>query len=264
LLRDARINVLAASGLAAIDDPDVGRMLVKRYRNFRAPQRPKIVSLLSSRVSFAHALVEGIEHGKIPRDDLSAFQVRQIQNLGDVSLRRRVAEVWGEVRDTPAEKKRVIDSLKRSLTPERLESADRRAGRALFTKTCQNCHRLYGEGGEVGPDLTGANRNNLDYLLGNIVDPSGVVDKDYRMTILVTDDGRVLSGLVTGRTQRTITLHTATESVTLDRQSIVDEKVTEKSPMPEGLLDNLDATQIRDLTAYLTHPSQVPLPDDAG
>ena len=263
LLRDARLNVLAAQGLASIDDPKVGQMLVARYQNFRAPQRPQIISILASRASFAAELLDAIRNGRIPRNDLSAFQVRQIHSLDDPALSAAVAEVWGEVRETPEEKQRVIETLRQSLTPEHLASADRGAGRALFATACQNCHRLYGAGGQIGPDLTGGNRSDLDYLLSNIVDPSAVVDKDYRMTLVVTDDGRVLSGLVTARSDRTLTLHTATESLTLDRRDLVEERVTEKSPMPEGLLDNLTSTQIRDLIGYLSHPSQVSLPADS-
>lgn len=260
LLRDARLNVTAAQGLASIDDPEVARMLVARYRNFRAPERPKVVSILASRVSFASVLLEAIGEGRIPRDALSAFQVRQIHSLGDASLRETVAEVWGEVRESPEQKRRAIEALRSELTPGRLAGADRSGGRATFVAACQNCHRLYGQGGEIGPDLTGGDRGNLDYLLGNVVDPSAVVDKDYRMTLVVTEDGRVFSGLVTARTDRTLTLHTATESVTLDRRDVAEQRVTEKSPMPEGLLDSLTPDQIRDLIAYLTYPSQVPLP----
>ncbi len=262
LLRDARFNVVAAQGLASIDDPEVGRLLVARYRNFRAPQRPKVVSILASRASFAMVLLKAMRSGDIPRDALSAFQVRQIHNLGDEELSAAVAEVWGGVRETSEEKQRVIETLRDTLTPEQLAAADRGAGRALFVKNCQNCHRLYGEGGQIGPDLTGGNRDDLDYLLSNIVDPSAVVDKDYRMTLVATDDGRVLSGLVTARTDRTLKLHTATESLTIDRREVADEKLTEKSPMPAGLLDNLTPNEIRDLISYLAHPSQVSLPAD--
>jgi putative heme-binding domain-containing protein len=138
--------------------------------------------------------------------------------------------------------------------------ADKRRGRALFVKLCQNCHRLYGEGAKVGPDLTGGNRSNLDYLLSNIVDPSGVVDKDYRMTVLLTEDDRILNGLVIEETDRTITIQTATEQLTLDRESIQSRKVTDKSPMPDGLLDSLSLEQITDLIGYLRHPTQVALP----
>lgn len=258
LLTDARMNVLAARGLSSIGDREIAELLIRRYRNFRGPKRPQVISILTSRPSFARPLLEAIADGKIPREDLSAFGVRQLQSLGEVDLSRRVAEVWGEVRATPEKQQQQIGELKQSLSPDRLAAANRSRGRVLFEKTCQNCHRLYGEGGEVGPDLTGSDRSNLDYLLSNIVDPSGVVDKDYRMTIVLLDDGRIVSGLVTAETGRTVTVHTESESMTLDRRQIEDRKVTEKSPMPEGLLENLSPEQIRDLVAYLTHPSQVP------
>ena len=158
LLRDARLNVTAAQGLASIDDPEVARMLVERYRNFRAPERPKIVSILASRASFASVLLDAIRDGRIPREALSAFQVRQIHSLGEPRLRETVAEVWGEVRESPEEKRRAIETLRSELTPERLAEADRTAGRATFVDACQNCHRLYGQGGEIGPDLTGGDR----------------------------------------------------------------------------------------------------------
>ncbi len=259
LLGDNRMNVTAAGGLAKFDDPAIGDALVKRYRSFRAPFRPQVISILSSRKSFALALLAAMEKGKIPRDDLSAFQVRQIHSFGDTALSDQVSRVWGEVHETSVEKQQTITALKSSLTAATLDQADRRNGRQIFAKACQTCHRLYGEGGKVGPDLTGSNRDNLDYLLGNIVDPSGVVDKNYRMSILILNDGRVISGMITDETDRTITIQTATESLTLPKKSIENRKITDQSPMPDGLLDNLTANQIRDLISYLAHPSQVPL-----
>ena len=77
-----------------------------------------------------------------------------------------------------------------------MKRADLSQGRALFKKTCATCHRLFGEGEQVGPDITGSNRANLDYLLENVVDPSAVLGKDYRMSVLALADGRVISGLV--------------------------------------------------------------------
>lgn len=261
LLKNGHLNVLAAQGLATYDDPAVGKAIVERYKNFRAPQRPKIVSILSSRVVFATALLDAIGQGKIPRADLSAFQVRQIHALGDDQLSEQVGREWGEIRETDAQKQSAIETIKRRLTGDVLAAADRSAGRSLFVKQCQNCHQLYGQGGKVGPDLTGANRSNLDYLLGNVIDPSGVVDKDFRMTLVLTEDGRVISGLVTERTERTVTVQTATEAVTINRDQISSEKQTDLSPMPEGLLDNLSAEQVRNLVGYLVHPSQVTLPE---
>lgn len=259
LLGDNHLNVLAARGLSSFDDPQIARSIVGRYWGFRGPYQPQIISILASRREFAAVLVDAIREGQIPRDDLSAYQVRQIRGLGDESLNQQLSEVWGEVRDSPEEKLQQIKSIEQMLASA--ASSDKKQGRALFVKHCQTCHRLYGEGAKVGPDLTGGNRGNLDYLLSNIVDPSAVVDKDFRMSVLLTDDGRVLNGLVTEESDRTLTMQTATENLTLDKEEIQSRRKTEKSPMPDGLLDTLTAEQVRDLIGYLRHPSQVPLPE---
>ncbi|MEL6108747.1 MAG: PVC-type heme-binding CxxCH protein [Planctomycetota bacterium] len=259
LLGDARVNVVAARGLSKFDDPAIATALIKRYGRFRAPYRPMIVSILSSRRSFAHALLDAVGKNRIPKQDLTAFDVRQILAFEDARLRAKVGQFWGEIRESSGEKLAQIERLKRELDAAVLGDADKSHGRALFKKNCQNCHRLYGEGGNVGPDLTGANRSNLDYLLGNIVDPSAVVDKDYRMTVLLLDDGRIISGLVLDRSEKTTKIQTATELLVVNNDSIEQEKLTEKSPMPEGMLDTISDSDIKDLFGYLTHPSQVEL-----
>jgi putative heme-binding domain-containing protein len=110
----------------------------------------------------------------------------------------------------------------------------------------------------VGPDLTGSGRDNVDYLLDNIIDPSAVVNADYRMSVVDLQDGRTLNGLIAAKTARTIPLKTMTETVTLERSQI--EKIQEStlSLMPEGLLETLTETQVRDLFAYLMTRTQVP------
>lgn len=256
LLSDPRMNVLAVQGLAKFDNPEAARLLVSRYGNVRAPYRPQVMSILVSRVSFAKIMLAAMAEGKIPRDDLSAYQVRQMQAFVDPSLNELIGEVWGEVRQSSNEKRTSIDRWKVQLESES-SATDLGNGRKLFAKNCQSCHRLYGEGEQVGPDLTGGQRDNLDYLLHNIVDPSAVVDKDYRMTKLLTEDGRLITGLVTAETERTITIRTATESLVFDKQSIESQEITDKSPMPDGLLDTLSHQQVHDLISYLRHPTQV-------
>src|SRR5690606_24767135 len=143
---------------------------------------------------------------------------------------------------------------------EVLANAELAEGRRLYQELCGKCHKLYGEGGEIGPDLTGSNRNNLDYLLENIIAPSAVIDKDFRLQIVQLTDGRVLSGYVAAEGVATVTLQTQTEKLVLPVAEIAARKATAASPMPEGLLQNLSESQIRDLLAYLKLPSQVPLP----
>ncbi len=256
-LLDVRgLNTTAARGLALFDDPAIGKQLAKNYRKFTAG----IMDTLVSRPAFAKAMLAEMAAGKIPRSDLSAFHVRQIRAFNDEALTKQLTEVWGELRDSSADKKQLIENLKNDLKPTVLAKANLSQGRMLFTAVCGACHMMYGQGGKIGPDLTGSGRANLDYLLENIADPSGVVSADYRMSVLTLKDGRVLSGVIAEKNERTLTLRTLVETMTVDLSEIAKQETSPLSMMPEGLLLALQPAQVRDLIAYLMHPVQVPLP----
>ena len=110
---------------------------------------------------------------------------------------------------------------------------------------------LNGEGGVLGPDLTGAARDNLGYLLENILSPSEVIQDDYRMVVVTTHDGRTYMGNLAGETDRTITLRIVGQDVVVDRSAIQSTEVSTASLMPEGLLKTLTDEQVLDLVAYL-------------
>ncbi len=260
-LLGARIlNATAVRGLALFDDVKIGQSLAATYGKFYPAERPAVMDTLVSRPSFAGPLLDEVARGKIPRADLTAFHARQILAFKDDPLTKQLREVWGDVRESAADKRALIARLKSRLTPEVLAQADRSQGRLVFQNVCSACHTLYGQGGKVGPDLTGSGRANLDYLLENLADPSAEVAADYRMTILTLADGRVLSGVVASRSERTVTLRLLTEETVLERSAIAKEETLPISLMPEGLLLAFSPTQVRDLLAYLMHPVQVPLP----
>ena len=189
---------------------------------------------------------------------MTPFHARQVRSLNDPALTQQLAKVWGELRDSPEEKKKSIVEMKTKLSSTALASADKGQGRAVFNMACAVCHTLYGQGGRVGPDLTGSGRDNLDYLLDNIIDPSAVVNADFRMSVVGLKDGRTLNGMVSEKTDRTITLKTMTETVTLNRGELASVQESSLSLMPEGLLESLNETQVRDLIAYLMNRTQVP------
>lgn len=255
------LNSVAVRGLAQFDDPAIGEKLAKGYRNFHPSERPAVLDTLVARPTFARALLAEVAVGKFPRADVTAFHARQIRSFNDALLNAQLAKAWGELREAAADKRALIAKLKPQLTPEVFAKADKSAGRAVFNLACAACHRLYGQGGEVGPDLTGSGRDNLDYLLDNIADPSAVVSADFRMTVANLKDGRTLNALVTARTERTLTLKTMTETLTVQRSDVTSLQESALSLMPEGLLEALTAEQQRDLLAYLMHKTQVPLPE---
>jgi putative membrane-bound dehydrogenase-like protein len=264
LVRVRFLNSVAVRGLALFDDPEIGRSLARNYRSFHPSERSAAIEVLVSRPAFARALLDQVAAGKIRREEITAFHARQILSLGDLALTRRLSEVWGELRGSADDRRARMAELKSRLDAATLAAADRGRGRALFDRLCASCHRLHGQGGEIGPDLTGSGRDNIDYLLENIVDPGATVSADFRMVVVALRDGRVLNGLVKAQTARTLTLQTQTEALNLDRDEIEGIRPSGSSLMPDGLLDPLKPDEIRDLIAYLSHATQVPLPSEAS
>jgi putative membrane-bound dehydrogenase-like protein len=263
LLRVRFLNATAVRGLALFDDPEIGRSLAANYKAFHHSERAAVLDTLVSRPTFARALLDAMAGGKVPPTELTAFHARQIRSLNQPELDRKLAEVWGELRDSGPEKRALIARIKSQLSPTVLTASNPGRGRVVFNKLCGSCHTLYGRGGQVGPDLTGAGRDNLDYLLENIVDPSATVTADFRMVVVAMQDGRVLNGIVKSRNDHTLTLQTQNELLVLDRGEIEGLKPTTASLMPEGQLESIAETEVRDLFAYLMGRVQALLPADS-
>lgn len=262
-LADAGLRRDALRGLAAFDDAETPRAILTVYGELPLADQRDALATLSSRVSFATALLEAVEKKQIPAGHLTAELVRQLVNLKDENLAKQIERTWGTVRESTADRAALIAHYKRLVTEPvspglALRPLDVELGRAVFVKTCQQCHTLFGKGGKVGPDLTGSNRANLDYLLSNVLDPSAVMAKEYQPTIVVAN-GRVLTGIVRATTADAITLQTANETVIVPRGDIDEMKPSEKSMMPDDLLKHLQPHEVRALVAYLGGAGQTPI-----
>jgi putative membrane-bound dehydrogenase-like protein len=261
VLRVRFLNTVAARGLARFDDPSIGDRLAAAYQSFHPTERDALIETLVSRPAFARALLAQIPAGRIPREQITPFHARQIRSFNDPALTRQLAETWGDLREPAADKRGLIAKLEVELAPAALSAANKSQGRALFNLLCAACHILHGEGAAIGPDLTGAGRQDLDYLLENIADPGAVVTADFRMSVVKLKDGRTLNGFLAARTGRTLTIQSMAETHTVERTDVISLEESSQSIMPEGLLETLTIDQRRDLIAYLMHPSQVPLPE---
>lgn len=240
----------AILGLANYDDPEVPNRVLNQWKRDTV-HRAVAIDVLVSRVSYAKVLLDRIAKQELPREAITPFHARQIQSLGDESLVKQLGEVWGEVRDTPEALKSEIANWKTLLAPEVIARADPAKGKTTFLFACGACHKLYGEGGAIGPDLTGSDRHNLDYLLGNIVNPNEVVPADYLLTVFTLKDGRVVSGVVPEQNEKTVTIQTPVERLTIPADTITKRESMPVSLMPEGLLKTMDEATVKDLVAYL-------------
>jgi len=262
LLADRILCSPALRGLAAFSDEATPKLILQHYASFTEEEKSDAVHTLASRPTYALALLEAVERKQIPRGDLSAFTVRQMLALKHKQVAERLGQVWGTIRPASQEKAALMAKYKKQLTPDSLKDADRSHGRLVYAKNCAACHRLFDDGGTAGPELTGSQRANLDYVLENMLDPSALVAGEYQVTILATKNGRTLTGIIKQETDKTVMVQTQNESIIVPKSEIEARERSPLSMMPEGLLDKLTKEEVRDLVAYLASPSQVPLPKE--
>ncbi len=258
LLNDNTLRSAALRGLASFDQPETAGVLLKLYPQLDGNERRLAISTLSVRPASAKALMKAVGEKHVQLVDVPADTVRQLRQFNDPALNEQIATVWGVVRTTPVERLKQIATTKKMLNTRTRVTPDLNLGRTLYQKTCAQCHQLFGTGGKVGPDITGSNRVNLDYLLENIYDPSAIIPKEYAATFIITKDGRSLTGIVKERNAKTLTLATATETLTLPLEDIEGEKPSDVSMMPEDQLKPFSELEVRSLIAYLQSPSQTP------
>jgi putative heme-binding domain-containing protein len=259
LISDPAMRGAALRGLAAYDDSRTPEAILGAFSSLDSHEKRDAVNTLAARVSYALALLDAVAAKKVTAADIPADVVRQMRNLGAQALDRRIAETWGIVRATPADRATLIAQWRKKLITPSSSPPDVALGRAIFARTCQQCHMLYGVGGKVGPDITGSNRASLDYLLENILDPSAVIPKEYAASVLHLKNGRVITGIVHAETPTALTVVTATETLTVSRDDVEERLQSEVSMMPDDLLKQVSEAEVRALVAYLQSPMQTPL-----
>ena len=260
LLNEAVLRSPILRGMAAFDDAKFSPAIIAVYPKLDAAERKNALATLVARAASAKELLAAIAAGKVPAKDLSADLVRSLRTLKQPELVKQVEQLFGVSRASDGDKQKEIAAFKEMLLALPRRADDLSRGRTLYNKTCGQCHTLFGEGAKIGPDITGSNRADLDYLLLNILDPNAEIAADYRPWDLETKDDRSILGLMVRQDTQVVTLQTPTETVTLPRAEIKSLRQSQLSMMPEGLVAALGPSELRDLIAYLRSPKQVPLP----
>lgn len=252
LIREPSLADVAAAGLGQFDDPGLADVLMGAWIRSAGEVRGAVLNTIVSRPAWAARLLDELQAGNVARTDIGVVHARQIQRLKSETLQSRLAEVWGTLGElNEASRDAALEHWRNRLTPEVLEAADMAAGKTVYAATCGACHKLEGAGGDLGPDLSGSGRHELDYLLENILFPNAVVPAGFRQTVLTLKDGRVVTGIVTDRTGSAVNVAMVGEKLVLNSDEIASEESGETSLMPEGLLEVLAEKEAADLMAYL-------------
>jgi putative heme-binding domain-containing protein len=247
--RAFRISVIEALG--RVSGTETADLLIDNYGEWEADVRPRTIEVLTQRPEWSIALLKAIQASQIDKNALNLNQLQRVALFKNEELQKLVAETYGAIRqDRRSDRQQVINRMRDFLhgTP-----GDPQRGLAAFNKVCGQCHKMYGEGAEVGPDITRNGRNDWNQLLQNVFDPSAVIGPGYQARTLVTTEGRVLTGLpVEESEQRVVLKIQGGKTETIPRDQIEEYVVSEMSMMPEDLEKQLSPQEIADLFAYLS------------
>ncbi|MCB1224238.1 MAG: VCBS repeat-containing protein [Verrucomicrobiales bacterium] len=247
--------------------PATASALVSRLADLPLKLRTDAVNLLATRPDMARILLEAVDQKQLQPGLISPVLLDQFERFNDPAITRLIEKNWtrgsGDV--DLAQLRPAIEQWKNRLNEKVLAQASAARGRQTFALTCGTCHTLFGQGVALGPDLTGSNRADLNYLLENVLAPSAVVGKDYLLQSVTLNDGSVVSGLLRAENPDFLTLALpGGATVEVKKADIQKRQELPQSLMPPGLFEALPFDQVADLVAYLASPVQVPLPGTGG
>lgn len=246
--------VLAVAG--RFDDTKIAKTVITGYEGRFAGDpglRDATHRMLVSRLAWAQLFMDEVDAHRIKEKNVSPDVVRQLGLYHDAALDERVKKHWppSSSKIGNAQKIAEMNRIKGLLNG----SGDAEKGKAIFTQRCAVCHTLFNEGGKVGPELTPYERNNPDFWLVAILDPSIEIREGFGAYICKMKDGQVLMGLMDKQDAGGIVLKDIAGQKHPVKQP--DIEALEASPislMPEGLLTGMSDVDLRDFFAYLMKP----------
>lgn len=247
LLDDAKLRLDVIKAIADYDKEPLAKLLIAKYNDFTLAEKQQAIQTLSSRPKYGWQLTQALKSQTIPKKDVPPYAARQLLRVVGSGF----IEVWGPIEQEPSLEKS-YSKYQRMITDKAVASANAAKGETVFQNTCGSCHKMYGKGGNIGPDLTGSNRASLDYLLFNVLNPSGEIQDDYKLVVVTTRDGRTYSGNVISENDRQVTMRiVGQDAVKINKSDIQSREVMPTSLMPVGLFDSLNETEVLDLVKYM-------------
>lgn len=236
--------------LLGMDASSMEETLGKVMKLATAAEQQRIAEKLSSDRDGLESLLGLVEAGHAsPRVLTNPAVSNKLESIGSENQLKRLAAL---VKDLPNEDAALLSAMNQRKVSYLSSSGDPIIGLQLFTKQCGVCHQVAGKGVAVGPNLDGVGNRGLDRLIEDVLTPNRNIDTAFRASIVLTEDGQVVSGLIkrTEGAQLVIVDQTGKE-ITIPTSEITQQKSVRSSPMPANFHETLDDKQTRDLMAYL-------------
>lgn len=236
-----------------VDSPAATRILLELWPTLTVEVQLAAIEPMSSSAQSMAALVDAVVQGVVSKDLVNTNQLRKWLAANKAELTEKIEGVWGKIRESDNAERQALVSETLALLRSGVTGSVAR-GDKVFERVCSQCHQLHGKGFEVGPNITGNGRGNLDQLVSNVLDPSLVIGEAFQAKLVLTYDGEVVAGLVAAEDERYLKIKVqGGKVVEFDKQEDIEQiQASSKSLMPEGIEAQLTQQELVDLFAYLS------------
>ena len=241
---DVQRAVLAI--FAGQNRPEISKQIVSRWKQLTPPLREEAVNVLLSRPVWQEPLVVALEKGEVQVAQLTIPQRTRLAAVKDAGLAERAKKVLGSFALSP--RKDAIEKYQPALALK----PDGSRGKLVYQRECANCHKLAGEGHDVGPSLETIQHRSPMEILIHVLDPNREASPQFLDYTVRLSDGRVVTGMIAAETDAGLTLRRAQkQEETILRSEIDDIAASGKSLMPEGLEQKITPQELADLIGFL-------------
>jgi putative heme-binding domain-containing protein len=245
--RDALLNAVLRFG-----DAETQRKILAQLTRLPIGVRTMVAGRMIQRDDTAKLLLAEISSGGLAKDMLGPDQIKHLASSPAADIQASVKKIWGSVRmKDSANRQAVVREMSEYLLKD--AHGDATKGWVVYDRICGQCHKMHGRGYEVGPEITRNGRGSFDQLIVSVFDPSLVIGEAYKSVSVLTADGRLISGLVTERSDQRIVLKVQGGKLEVIPMDEADEiRDNDQSLMPEGLETQMTRQEMADLFALLS------------
>jgi putative membrane-bound dehydrogenase-like protein len=239
------LQLVAVEVLGSYRNPIASEILLRRVSDMQTGAKRRAYDLLLQRRESSRLVAEGLLAGRVPVADLTASQRAALLANEKGGEPDRLGELFTRAE---AARQQVLERYQDVLA----STGDVPRGREVFRRVCASCHRLEEQGFAVGPDLAVLVSRGAAFLMTNILDPNREIDPRYESYLIVTADGRTLTGIIRGETGSAVEIALANGvQESIPRSEIAEMRGTGLSLMPVGMEQDITPEAMADLLAYL-------------
>jgi putative membrane-bound dehydrogenase-like protein len=249
LLSPQQSKELQLAALRALDTfggNEPGELILEHWPKLSPETRRGALDLLVSRPERAKQFLSAIAAKEIPPSEIDAPHIELLKKHADAAVRDHAIKLFGSA--ALARRADVVEQYRGVLD----KPGDAARGKQFFAKNCASCHKVEGTGHELGPNLAAMKNRGPETILLNVLDPNREVNPQFLSYVLVTSEGKTLSGIIAAESATSVTLRRADgQGDEVLRSEIEELRSTGLSLMPEGLEKQIDQRAMADVIAYL-------------